>query len=141
MTDTLFYSREDEYGFLSNFWQASEVIDRLIYPTNEHFYQSQRAKDPRLREWIRLSPHAYAAMQAGRSLRPKETIANWDTVKFDVMLKGLKAKFRQNEDLGAMLLATGSATLHENSPTDMVWGIKGKDMLGKLLMQVRSELR
>ncbi len=57
------------------------------------------------------------------------------------MKNGLRAKFTQNSDLKEKLLATGNAVLHEDSPTDMIWGAKGKDMLGKLLMQIREELR
>jgi len=43
-----------------------------------------------------------------------------------------------------MLLWTGDALLIENSPTDLFWGgllPASKNMLGKLLMQVRSEAR
>jgi predicted NAD-dependent protein-ADP-ribosyltransferase YbiA (DUF1768 family) len=39
------------------------------------------------------------------------------------------------------LLATGDAILHEDSPTDVFWGKKGEDWLGKLLMKVRDEIR
>jgi len=54
---------------------------------------------------------------------------------------GLVAKFEQNEDLKRKLLGTKDAMLYENSPTDMFWGKKGKNMLGHLLMRVRKEIR
>ncbi len=57
------------------------------------------------------------------------------------MRKALYAKFIQNLDLREMLLATGDAELHEDSPTDMVWGRRGQDLLGKLLMELRAALR
>ena len=44
-------------------------------------------------------------------------------------------------DLKQKLIDTGDARLHEDSPSDMFWGVKGKDMLGKLLMEVRDKLR
>jgi ribA/ribD-fused uncharacterized protein len=137
----LFYSGDKVYGWLSNYYRAWEVVDESSYPTNEHFYQSQKAKDAADRIWIMAAPKPFLAMKAGRSLRPFEVVPNWGSIKFAVMKRGLLAKFTQNLDLKEKLLATGSAALHENSPTDMVWGVKGLDMLGKLLCEVREEIQ
>jgi len=137
----LFYGRKDGYGWMSNFERSPMTIDGIVYQTNEHYYQSQRSHVKELQEWIAAAPNPFAAMKAGRALRPEEETANWESIKFDVMLKGLRAKYTQNPTLKQKLLDTGDAYIHEDSPTDMVWGIKGKDMLGKLLMQVREELR
>jgi ribA/ribD-fused uncharacterized protein len=139
----LFYGRKDEFGWLSNFERSVQIVDGYEYPTNEHYYQAMKASSEEFRQWIASAPHPFAAMKAGRSLRPEasELRPDWDEIKFDIMLKGLRAKYSQNFDLKKKLLDTGDADIHENSPTDMVWGVKGKDMLGKLLMQVRSELR
>jgi ribA/ribD-fused uncharacterized protein len=139
--DIYFYSRDEEYGWLSNFARYEQAVDGIKYPTNEHYFQSQKAKDEEMRDWIASAPIPFLAMKAGRSIRESEMVENWDGIKFDIMLKGLRAKFGQNEDLKQKLLATGNAALHEDSPTDMIWGVKGKDMLGKLLMQVRDELK
>jgi ribA/ribD-fused uncharacterized protein len=142
MTDIYFYSSNVEYGWMSNFWRATQVVDEISYITNEHYYQSQKAIGIEAKAWIASQSTPYKSMQAGRSLRAFEMVPNWDLVfKFDVMLRGLRAKFSQNEDLKKLLLETGDVVLHEDSPTDMVWGVKGEDRLGKLLMQVRSELR
>ncbi len=146
MNDIYFYIREEPYGWMSNFWRAQQVVYYApglckIYLTNEHYYQSEKAKDRSVKEWIRSAPTAWAAMCAGRALRPKEIVDNWKDKKVEVMYTGLKAKFASNPDLAAFLLETGDAALHENSPTDMFWGVKGEDMLGKLLMRVREELR
>jgi ribA/ribD-fused uncharacterized protein len=137
----LFYSRDDEFGWLSNFERSPMVIDGYEYPTNEHYYQAMKTNSEEFRSWIASAPNPFAAMKAGRALRDKELKENWDHVKFDYMYKGLQTKFRQNPILKIKLIATGDADIHENSPTDMIWGIKGKDMLGKLLMKVRSELK
>lgn len=136
-----FYSRKSEYGWLSNFWRCPIFIDGspYSYPTNEHYYQSEKAKDKKIKCWIRGAPTPYAAMLAGRSLRSHEIVDNWDNKKVEVMLTGLRAKFK-NPELRQLLLNTGNAILHEDSPTDLFWGKKGKDMLGKLLMQVRDEI-
>ena len=175
----LFYSRKAGYGWLSNFWRSPFVMridpfdskeDRggvFAFPTNEHFYQSQKATDTFTRRWIASAPTPFAAMLAGRSLRPHEFRQDWERVKVNVMLTGLRKKFTLGSDLGDLLLGTGDAKIHEDSPTDEFWGWRGcercggphkpgvvdaymhfpakpgygKDMLGKCLMSVRAELR
>lgn len=57
------------------------------------------------------------------------------------MYKALMAKFTQHEDLKKQLLATGNSILIEHVKGDKYWGdggdegtgLKGKNMLGKLL--------
>jgi hypothetical protein len=139
-----FYIRENPYGFLSNFWRSEQKEGYAIFKTNEHYYQSRKSKDFELRYWIANAPTAYAAMIAGRSLKPSEITEDWENKKVDVMRKGLISKFSQNVLLEQALLKTGDSILIEDSPTDMFWGGKlegSKNMLGKLLMEVREELR
>jgi ribA/ribD-fused uncharacterized protein len=135
-----FYSRKDEYGWMSNFERSPQFVEWKWYKTNEHYYQSIKAVDKHIAKWIADAPNPYLAMKAGRSLRPEEFSDNWEDIKVDVMLNGLRAKFK-NPTLREKLLNTGDAILHEDSATDMFWGVKGQDMLGKLLMKVREEIR
>lgn len=69
----------------------------------------------------------------------------WYTGRDEVMLKAVREKFYQNPDLRKILISTGDAVLIEASPTDSYWGAgkdgKGVNKLGKILMQVRDELR
>jgi len=145
MVDTIyFYRREDEYGWMSNFWRQSEFVNGIWYKTNEHYYQSQRTINPSVAKCIANAPHAWYAMILGRNLREKDMVKDWDSVKVGIMLTGLRAKFK-NKILRDKLLNTGDAIIHENSHTDEFWGCgsegKGKSMLGKLLMKVREEIR
>lgn len=148
-----FFIREEPYGFLSNFWRCPVYIETkwgtYRYPTNEHFYQSQKANCEKVHDWIVNAPHARLAMVIGRQiehnphLKDKFMRPNWDEYKDAVMLRGLQAKFK-NDDLRMKLLETGDVILHEDNPKDPYWGIgdgTGKSMLGKLLMQVRDEIR
>mgnify|MGYP003691392609 CR=1 FL=1 len=61
------------------------------------------------------------------------------------MLQGLTLKFTQNQDLRQKLLDTGNRDLIEHTEKDKYWGDgkdgSGKNMLGKLLMKVREELK
>jgi len=140
MNEINFYFRKKEYGWLSNFHRCKQYVGTCDYPTNEHYYQSEKAKDWEIGRWIKNAPNPYLAMQVGRSLRKdKELKDNWDDIKVETMLTGLRSKFK-NPELRDKLIATDDAVLHEDSRTDMFWGKKGKDMLGKLLMQVRKEI-
>jgi hypothetical protein len=61
------------------------------------------------------------------------------------MLKAVRAKFLAHADLRDLLLSTGKKRLVEASPYNSYWGEgpngKGKNRLGEILIQVRSELR
>jgi len=141
------------YGFLSNFERTPITImvrwGTVTYPTNEHYYQAQKANCEEVHDWIAFAPHARLAMVAGRQLehneylKDKYMIKEWNKKKLNVMLEGLRVKF-SNPNLRKKLLETGDARLYENNPKDSFWGIgdgSGQSWLGKLLMQVRNEIR
>jgi len=65
----------------------------------------------------------------------------------EVMRDILREKFGKNPTLKNILLSTGKQPLVEASPVDFFWGIgatsgdgRGKNLLGRLLMEVRAEL-
>jgi len=137
-----FFLKDNEYGWLSNFFYSPIMIGGKEYKTVEHYYQSRKTDNEEMREWIRNAPKPFLAMRAGRSLRPTDGFRDdWEDIKEFVMLTGLRAKFKQNEILRTKLLNTGSVILHEDNPFDKYWGMNGKDRLGKLLMIVREQLR
>jgi ribA/ribD-fused uncharacterized protein len=137
-----FYLKDDEHGWLSNFYPSMFVYGGMSFPTVEHFYQSMKAMEPNMQNWIAFAPKPYHAMRAGRNLRMDkgEMWTNWEEVKVEIMLTGLRNKFGQVH-LRQLLLDTGDAILHEDSPSDKFWGVKGCDQLGKCLMEVRQEIR
>jgi len=71
-------------------------------------------------------------------------VKNWDSIKDDIMYRGVKEKFEQNSDLKALLLSTKGHVIREASPRDGYWGTdkdgSGKNMLGNILMNVRDEM-
>jgi hypothetical protein len=71
--------------------------------------------------------------------------SDWEQVKIGVMTGVLLAKFSQNPLLREGLRSTGTKRLEEtNYWNDTFWGVckgKGDNMLGKLLMEVRDQLR
>jgi hypothetical protein len=131
-----------EHSFLSNFHPCKVEYCGIEYPSSEHAYQCQRTLDAELSERIRQLPTAGQAKRFARHIPPRE---DWEFIKNGVMMQVLLAKFMQNEDLAAKLLATGDAFLEEgNSWGDKYWGTvngEGKNMLGIYLMSVRTDLQ
>ena len=84
------------------------------------------------------------AARMGRS-RSRPLRKDWESVKDQIMLEALRAKFAQHDNLKELLLNTGDARLVEHTSNDRYWADggdgTGRNQLGALLMQVRSELR
>lgn len=132
-------SFQDENRWLSNFYLSNILVNNLIYPSVENAYQAlkERNKDNYLKYTI-CSP--YEAKQLGKKA---ELIDNWNDVKLRVMLFLVREKFK-DFILRVKLLGTQDKILIEgNNWGDTFWGMcngKGENNLGKILMQVRSEI-
>ena len=145
MSDRIFFYRTgDLYGELSNFAAFPIEIDGVLWPTSEHFFQAQKFSSPADREAIRSEPSPMKAARMGRD-RARPMRPDWEAVKDSMMLEALRAKFRQHPTLRDMLLGTAEAELVEHTANDSYWADggdgMGRNMLGRLLMRVRGELR
>ena len=136
---------ENEFEFLSNFSKSEIILNGIIYPTVEHFFQAMKTKDPIQRAEIAAAPTPGKAKRLGRHVQLR---SDWEEVKVDVMRQGLRLKF-QDPKLRTMLLATGDKELVEgNTWHDRTWGRcicekcggRGENLLGKLLMELREEI-
>ena len=141
-----FYNRDDPYYEFTNFYHAPIQVDGHTWPTTEHYFQAQKFVGTPYVGVIRKLTSAREAFQLSRD--PKVSRwrrSDWDSVKDDVMLKALRLKFMQHDKLRRKLLETGDKTLIEHTSNDSYWGDggdgSGRNMLGKLLMQVRRDLR
>lgn len=140
----LFYATKDPYGAFSNFAAYPIVIRGVEWRTNEHYFQAQKFAGTAHEEAIRRVASPAVAARMGRS-RKRPLRPDWETVKDDIMLEAIRAKFMQHPALARLLLDTGNAPIVERTPRDRYWGDggdgSGQNMLGKLLMRVRDELR
>lgn len=138
-----FYSVSDDYGELSNFAPYPITLKKKRWPTTEHYFQAQKFKDRALQEKVRKASTPMLAARLGRS-RKNPLRRDWESIKVDVMRAAVRAKFTQHPDLTALLLSTGDAVLVEHTTNDAYWGDggdgSGRNMLGRILMQVRDEL-
>jgi N-glycosidase YbiA len=136
-----FYSALGNLGYLSNFYKCPFELDGQIWATSEHYFQAQKITDLEYRERIRTAATPTEAARLGRS-RKVAIRADWECIKDQVMKDAVFAKFDQNPAVKKLLLATGNAILIEHTKNDKYWGDggngKGKNMLGKILMEVRA---
>jgi ribA/ribD-fused uncharacterized protein len=142
----LFYKvRGEEHGCFSNFSPHAIVIDGKRYHTSEHYFQAKKFEGTEYEEKVRTmhkSPMKVATYARRRDLPLRK---DWEEVKDDVMETAVRTKFSQYQHLKGILIKTGDCEIVEDSPTDYYWGIgedgSGKNMLGKILMKVREELK
>jgi ribA/ribD-fused uncharacterized protein len=139
-----FYHSDQPWGELSNFSRHAIFLHERIWPTVEHFYQAQKFIGTPHKEMIRRSQTPMLAKSIAADLTEKYRRKDWETVKETIMLEGLRAKFGQHPDLQERLLNSGKRLLVEHTKNDDYWGDgengQGKNRLGHLLMQVRTEL-
>lgn len=136
------------YRFLSNFYPVDIFYDGKVYPSSEHLYQALKTHDLENREKVRLCSTPLQAKRLGYKIKIRP---DWESIKFDCMVKMLLLKFKQNRNLLLDLLGTGERLLIEgNTWHDNEWGScvcyrcldkNGKNLLGRALMLVRSILK
>jgi N-glycosidase YbiA len=91
----LYFARDRaSFGFLSHFFHSPIVLDAPRRVSQQ--------------SWFRK-----------RMMRPR---ADWAAAKLDIMRRADWEKFTQNLRLGELLVATGTATLVEDSPFEPFWG-------------------
>ncbi len=134
-----------EYSFLSNFHPSVITVswdgEEFQAPTVEHAFQASKMITTLNFKSIIEAKHPAEAKKLGRNLRKRP---DWDMIKVDVMTELTRKKF-QIPELKSLLLQTGNKLLIEgNNWGDMFWGMTqegGENWLGKILMDVRKELR
>lgn len=137
-----------KYHFLSNFYPCEVMFQGILYPSSEHAYQAHKSLDIETREYISTLETPNLAKKAGKMLDVRN---DWDEVKYEIMYEIVKAKFIQNLNLQLNLLDTGDCQIIEgNHWHDQIWGqcycpkhydLEGTNWLGKILMQIRDEIR
>ena len=157
-----FSRKSGKYCCFSNFTPCIVVFDGITYGNTEAAWQAQKTLDKKQREaFAKLSPSD--AKKAGRgklelhdengnSLACVKLRADWEDVKYQLMVDICLEKFRHEPKFREILLSTGNDEIIENTTGwhDNIWGncecdkcknIKGKNLLGKALMEVREILR
>lgn len=138
---------DGEYRFLSNFWRCEINYENLVFPSVEHAYQAAKSWSIKDRVKIQQANKCSQAKHLGETIAIR---ADWEYVKLGIMEYLLRQKFQKGTKLGTKLSKTDKAMLIEyNNWHDNLWGqctcqlcrMGGRNMLGKLLMKIREDIR
>jgi len=147
-----------EFRTFSNQADYPIQIEDVRYPSVEHYYQAQKAKefgDDEVYKKILETPSGKAVKALGKKVKNfvKEL---WDGKRLDIMMRGVKAKFVQHPELQKQLQETGDKPIGEADARNSFWGIgtsenteksndptkwKGQNRLGKIIMALRDEFK
>lgn len=139
-----FYKVGDKYGEFSNFSPHEVIVLGTTWKTSEHYFQARKFQDSSLVLKVMDAPTPMEAANIGRD-RNNKIRDDWESIKLEVMKEVILAKFTQHENLKELLLSTGTEDIVEASQYDSFWGEgadgKGKNYLGKILQEVREQIR
>lgn len=144
MTIRFYRPDENPYGCFSNFSDHGFEAGGVFWPMAEHYFQAMKFDGAERREQVRAaeSPGAAKALGTDRSVPIR---GDWEEARDDVMRRAVSAKFEAHAELREVLLATGYETIIEDAKSDAYWGCgpdgSGANMLGRILMEVRDNLR
>lgn len=138
MTDILEFRGPTRW--LSNFHECNVVHEGLPYGSTEAAYQAAKFLDWEARKpFMLMTP--ITAMKEGRILPPRP---NWMDMRVSVMYAVNLDKYTRHPELAEKLMDTDGLLVEGNNWGDTFWGQcngVGENMLGKVLMQVRSAIQ
>lgn len=127
-------------NWFSNMIESPIEIDGIRWRSVENYYQAMKTTNMAERkEMAQVPPKMAKSMGNLILIRP-----NWEQLKFEVMLNGLRAKFRDIEWATKLKATNDEMIIEWNNWNDKYWGVsikdnKGHNYLGKALMQIRDE--
>jgi ribA/ribD-fused uncharacterized protein len=156
----LFFGADEgkgEWRMFSNMFESPIQMDSITFPTVEHYFQWSKANkfgDGDIAAKILKTPSAKAVKALGKKVKEFKK-DEWDAMKDSTMAAAVKAKIMQHPEIRDKLKTTGVRPIGEASARDKYWGIgtsaetskaadpskwPGKNVLGKILMDIRKEL-
>ena len=154
-TDTHLYFLR---GVLSNFEKCYIKYKGHLFATTEQAFMWEKAiffNDHESASKILKEENPAKAKKLGREVKNFDD-SKWSEVCYEIMYKINYEKYSQNTRLKNILLNTGDKQLIEANPRDLRWSCgreandskienekdwPGENLLGKVLMQVRQELK
>lgn len=139
-----FNTRGENYQEFKNCSAHDFELEGEHWKSAEHYVQAQRFECNEIRALVRDSAYAFTAKSIARE-NPQALRDDWHIVRDQVVESAVRAKFASHPHLQEKLASTGEAEIIEASPMSRYWGAgadgTGKNMLGRILMKVRRELR
>jgi ribA/ribD-fused uncharacterized protein len=152
--DTVVFS--SKYAVLSNLHECKVKLGGHQFNSTEQYIQFSKAKlfkDEQCAEKILHEKDTFHQMMLGKKVKHFKSDV-WDLHAKDILLQANSAKFTQNDYAKDVLMKTGTRLLGE-ATTNPVFGIgqslnsrsvsdsstwKGKNLMGTVLSEVRSQL-
>ena len=153
-----FHNPEEQNGYLSNWYRSAFTVDEITFSSMEQYMMYEKAilfEDHITAEKILETDDVAEIKALGRIVRNFDDEV-WEKKREEIVYRGVSEKFRQNRQLAEKLEKTGEEIIAECAVKDRIWGIglsmkdearfdiekwRGKNLLGKLLMQVRTDFR
>jgi putative DNA methylase len=150
-TSIVFLKTKESFGGLSNMAGGFPLrVNGVHILTSEALYQTCRFPHlPHVQKLIIEQNSPMTAKMKGKPYR-SDSRPDWDAARVKIMRWCLRAKLIQNfAEFSRLLRATRDRPIVEESRKDDFWGAKpiepdvlvGQNVLGRLLMELREELR
>ena len=147
----VFLKTKEQFGGLSNMAPGFPLeVNGIRIRTSEALYQACRFPHrPDVQHQIICERSPMTAKMQTKPLRGQSR-PDWNSVRVKIMRWCLRVKLAQNwHEFSQLLLSTGYQPIVERSRKDDFWGAKatedgtlvGKNILGRLLMELREELK
>lgn len=153
-----FHNPDEENGYLSNWYLSEFTIDDIAFSSMEQYMMYEKAilfHDQETAEKILQTDNVAEIKALGRTVQNFDDTV-WGQSREEIVYKGVFEKFRQNPELRKRLERTGEEVIAECAVKDRIWGIglsmkdedrfcvdrwKGQNLLGKILMDVRKDIK
>lgn len=139
-----FYKEFGELGYLASYSNYGFFANGVYYKTTEHYYQSNKVIDDKIKGKIIKASTPKIASEIGRD-RNNKIKKLWRLIKCDVMYFGVLYKFQQNKDICQKLVLTGNEKIAEATVKENYWGLgknnDGRNNYGIILELVRKKVR
>src|SRR5690606_32412190 len=129
----------------SNFRRRPLTYEGETYPTVEHLYQALKFKDPGVRAQIREEQDTKAAQTLAHRLlktKPEAVVEGYtqnSEMSLDLMRRVLRIRAEQDEVFRKALLRSEGPIAEPRQ--DPFWGRGGENWMGRLLEELREELK
>lgn len=153
-----FHNPDEENRYLSNWYLSEFTIDDIAFSSMEQYMMYEKAilfHDQERAKKILQTDNVAEIKALGRTVQNFDDTV-WGQSREEIVYKGVFEKFRQNPELRKRLERTGEEVIAECAVKDKIWGIglsmkdedrfcverwKGQNLLGKILMDVRKDIK
>ena len=153
-----FHNPDEDNGYLSNWFLSEFTVCGITFSSMEQYMMYEKAilfKDQTTAEKILQTDDVAKIKALGRTVQNFDDEV-WAKEREGIVYNGVLEKFRQNPELAEKLKKTGEEIIAECAVKDRIWGIglsikdenrlsidkwRGQNLLGRILMRVREDIR